>query len=121
MLQSSSSAPNNFMVVNKYFGHLEALFDFVNIWFELMFKPDLTEEEFKTYAVAEDVLPQNYAFGVVEWPYINPRIANIQAVNAGKLALKDLAGESRVRAACGELDKTCSSYSGKDIISLSAV
>lgn len=96
MLQSSSSAPNNFMIANKNTKHPKAIFGFINVWFELMFSPDLTEEQYKTYAVSEDYLPQNYAFTVGLWPYVNPRIDNILGVNAGTINPNTLTGESAV-------------------------
>lgn len=96
MLQSTSSAPDSFMVVNSNFKHPEALFDFVNSWFELMFKPGLTEEDYKTYTVSEDYTPQDYAFAGGWWPYVNPRITNLQGVNAGTVDSNTLTGESKV-------------------------
>jgi len=94
-LQSSSSAPNNFMICNKDFAHPEALFDFVNIWFENMFKPDLTEEEYMRYAVDENCTPQSFAFQPGLWPYINPRVENIRGVNDGSIDPETLTGESK--------------------------
>jgi putative aldouronate transport system substrate-binding protein len=83
------------MVVNKKFEHPEALFDLINIWFENMFKQDLTEEEYQTYAVSENYAPQNYAYNIGLWPYINPRIDNIRGVNAGTIDPETLTGESK--------------------------
>lgn len=96
ILQSTSSAPNNFMLVNKNTEHPEAAIDFLNLWFELMFKDDLSEEEYKTYAVSEDTQPQNYAFTAGWWPYVNPRITYLQAVKDGEMNAEDLTGESAV-------------------------
>jgi putative aldouronate transport system substrate-binding protein len=95
-LQSSSSAPNNFFVVNANTEHPEAIYTLINVWFENMFSPDLTEEQYRTYAVAEDHLPQGFAL-ITPWPYINPRLDYIQAVLDGTMEEDELTGESAAK------------------------
>lgn len=94
-LQTSSSAPSTFYCVNANSEHPEALIRMVNLWWELMFSPTLTEEEYATYTNSVDGYNrQNLAFTSGLWPYVNPRMSNMIGVKDGTIDPATLTGES---------------------------
>lgn len=93
LLGSDNSAPETFYLVNKDTEHPEAIFTLINTWFDKCFAPDLTQEEYRLYTVDEDVQPQNWAY-ISPWPYVNPRITNLQGVKDGTIDPDTLTGES---------------------------
>ena len=95
LLESDSSTPSTFWVVNKNTEHPEAIFTLINTWFEHMWSPTLTMDEYKMYTVDTDVKPQNWAY-IRPWPYVNPRVTYIAGVNAGEIDPATLTGESAV-------------------------
>ena len=96
LLQSDSSIPEWFYVINSSFERPDLMYEMINLWFEKLYSPDGDEAQFRRYVQSEGDYndPQGFPFIQGLWPFIQPRVDQLGAAMRGEMTVDQMSGEA---------------------------